>query len=122
MVLIAGLAIGSIALSGLNVWLKASLAIAASVYAAYAVHRFLRPPFTRVIWHPAGHWRLAQARDEATIGALKQAVVLGALIVLTLRVGARRTVTLAILPDVCDAETRRQLRVRLSRANAIGSQ
>jgi toxin CptA len=121
-ILVACVAAGAIAFSGLNVWFKVGLEMAAIVYAAHGVLRFLRPPFTHVTWHSAGHWRLRPARDEEQVGELTRAVVLGAMIVLTLRVGSRRVVVLPILPDVCDAQTRRQLRVRLSRANAVGAQ
>jgi toxin CptA len=51
--------------------------------------------------------------------SLRQASVRGGLIVLRFASPLRRTTTLVLLPDNCDADTRRRLRVRLARADSL---
>lgn len=115
---IAALALVAIALCGLNPWIKLALAATALAYALHSSLRFLHPPFVRIMWHSAGHWRLLDAAGREQVSELRHAVVLGALIVLLLRVGAKRTCGFVLLPDNCDAETRRRLRVRLARTDS----
>lgn len=116
---VAALAVGAIVSCGLGLALKFGLAAAAAVYAGYSLRGFLRPPVVRIVWHAAGHWRLFSARGDERPGEFVRAVVLGVLTVLVLRAGPKRTVALILLPDNCDAETRRRLRVRLARANPL---
>jgi hypothetical protein len=113
------LTLAGIALCGLNGWLKAGLAIGAVAYTISALKVFLHPPFVQVTWHSAGYWRLRDAADQQHVAQLQRAVVLGALIVLVLRIAPQRSIALTLLPDNCDAETQRRLRVRLARADAI---
>jgi len=117
-VVIAALALVALALCGLNPWIKLALVTAALAYALHSSWRFLHPPFVRVMWHSAGHWRLCDAAEREQVGELCHAVVLGALIVLVLRVGPKRTCSFALLSDNVDEETRRRLRVRLARADS----
>jgi toxin CptA len=115
MVAIALLALAAVALSGLNAWLKLGLAVCVVAYAVLTLRGFLQPRFTHVTWHSAGHWRLRDAADREQIAELQHTVVLGILIVLTLRFDPKRTLALPLLPDNCDAQTRRRLRVRIAR-------
>ena len=119
-VLAAALAFVALASCGLDVWTKPPIAFAGTAYAFWALRRFLRVPFDHVTWHSAGHWRLRDANAHERTGELVGATTLGALIVLTLRVGAEHVVALPLLPDNCDNDTRRVLRVRLSRVAARG--
>lgn len=115
------LAFAAIAVCGLSIASKLALIALAAAYAAHARRTFLHPPYVQVMWHSAGHWRLADAGGREQVGELARAVALGALTVLILRTGPKRTTALALLPDNCDAETRRKLRVRLARADSIDS-
>ncbi len=71
-------------------------------------------------WHSAGHWRLRDANADECTGELVGATTVGALIVLTLRIGANDVIALPLLSDNCNRDTRRVLRVRLSRGVARG--
>ena len=117
---IAALALVSIASCGMSLWIKLPLAAATLAYMLRPAWRFLHPPYVHVTWHSAGHWRLRSAAENEQVGELRDAVVLGALIVLGLRVGPKQTCSFVLLPDNGDAETRRRLRVRLARADSIG--
>ncbi|HEX7917294.1 protein YgfX [Rudaea sp.] len=116
---IAALALVAIVLCGLNSWIKLALATAVLAYALHSSWQFLHPRFAHVMWHSAGHWRLRDAAEHEQVGELRHAVVLGALIVLVLRVGPKRTCSFALLPDNVDEEARRRLRVRLARTDSI---
>jgi hypothetical protein len=69
----------------------------------------------RAAWHPAGHWRIVDADGREHVAELQRATVRGEWIVLTLRRSDGKRVPLLLAPDVCDADTRRRLRVRLAR-------
>jgi toxin CptA len=115
----AVLALVAIVLCGLPAWLKFVSALIVAVYATHSLRKLLASAFAQVMWHPAGHWRLRHATGSECVGELVHSVVLGALIVLVLRIDAKRTTALPLLPDNCDAETRRRLRVRLARSSSI---
>jgi len=117
-VVIAALALVAIALCGLNPLIKLVLAALVAAYALHSAWRFLHPPFVRIMWHSAGHWRLRDAAEREQVGELRHAVVLGALIVLMLRVDPKRICSFVLLPDNVDDETRRRLRVRLARTDS----
>jgi|SRR6185312_13975941 len=114
---VLSIAIVAVALSGAVLWLKIVLALAAAAYTAFAVRQSSRTAPRRLAWHEAGHWRIVCGDGEHS-AELSGATVRGAWIVLNLRRndGVRTGVVLA--PDNCDEETRRRLRVRLTRANA----
>lgn len=116
--IIAGAALAAIVFCGLAAGWKFGLAALAAVYAGHAFRAWLRPPFVRVVWHSAGHWRLHDARGGEQAGEFAHAVTLGVLIVLVLKIATTRTAAFVLLPDNCDAETRRRLRVRLARADS----
>lgn len=121
-VVVAGaLALVALVVCGLDVRIKLLLAFAGTAYAFPALRRFLRMPFDHLTWHAAGHWRLRDVNAGECGAELVDAKTIGALIVLTLRVGPKRVVALPLLPDNCEPETRRLLRVRLSRGFAGGS-
>lgn len=115
---ITALALVAIALCGLDPWIKLALAVLTLAYALYSSKRFLYPPFIHLMWHSSGHWRLRDIAEREQVGELRDAVVLGALIVLMLRVDPKRTCSFVLLLDNVDEETRRRLRVRLARADS----
>jgi toxin CptA len=110
------LALLAIAVCGLPAWSKVAVAIVASVYAVWALRDFLRPPCRHLLWHAAGHWRANDAGGEEHIAELRHASVVGGLIVLSFRASPFGKISIVLLPDNCDSETRRRLRVRLARA------
>ena len=110
------LALLAIAVCGLPAWSKIALAIVASVYAGWALRDFLRPPCRHLLWHAAGHWRAHDSDGHEHVAELRHASVIGGLIVLSFRAASFGKTSIVLLPDNCDAETRRRLRVRLARA------
>jgi toxin CptA len=112
------LALAAIAACGLPFAVKFALAVVAVAYLVSTLRRFLRPSFDHAVWHSAGHWRLRHAQADAVTCELIDATILGPLIVLRLRAAPRRSIALVLLPDNCNAETRRSLRVRLARGIA----
>ncbi len=117
-VVVVLLALLAIAFCGLDIWARLGLATATAGYAAWSLRRFVRAPFDRVTWHSAGHWRLRDGAGQEHVAEFVRATVLGVLIVLILRIGPKRTIALPLLPDNCDTEIQRRLRVRLLRAQA----
>ncbi len=115
-VAVALLALVAIVACGLNLWIRLGLVVVVGAYVAWSLRSFLQPRFDHVTWHSAGHWRLRDASGQEHVAEFVRAAVLGALIVLILRIGAQRKIPLLLLPDNCDAETQRRLRVRLTRA------
>ena len=105
----------ALAVCGLPLWLNVALAIAASIYAGSALRDFLRPRCQHLLWHEAGHWRACDAGGQEYVAELLHATVLGGLIVLSFRAAAISKISVVLLPDNCDADTRRRLRVRLAR-------
>ncbi len=112
------LALAAIAFCGLNPWFKLTLVGATLIYAAWSLYEFLQSRFDHVTWHSAGHWRLRDTAGQEHVAEFVLATVLGPLIVLLLRTGPKRKLAIALLPDNCDAETQRRLRVRLARTQA----
>jgi len=100
--------------SGVPSWAKALLGIAALGGAARALRRLRNPVVRRCAWHASGHWRVRDAGGQDHPASLLQASVRGALIVLRLRSPLQGSSALVLLPDNCDSETRRRLRVRLT--------
>ena len=115
-VAVALLALVAVAFTGVAAWAKLALAGAAVAYAAHALRRHLGASTRRVAWHEAGHWRIAPADGEERVAELRHAVVRGSWLVLTLRSSNGERVALILGPDNSDADVRRRLRVRLSRA------
>jgi toxin CptA len=112
----------ALAVCGLPAWSKGVLAVVASVYAAWALRDFLRRSFDHVFWHEAGHWRMSKGDELEQAAELLHAMVLGGVIVLSFRVASIGKVSVMLLPDNCEADTRRRLRVRLARVRAGGDQ
>ena len=116
------LALLALAVCGLPAWSKAALAAGASLYAGLALRQFLRQPCRHLLWHEAGHWRMRHADGQEHSAQLRHATVLGGVIVLSLRVASLGKTSIVLLPDNCEADTRRRLRVRLARIQAGGDQ
>ena len=112
---IALLATVAIAASALAWSVKLILAAAVCAYAIHSARRHLHPAVRRCAWYENGHWRVRDPTGEDHAATLLRASVRGVLIVLVLRSALQRSTSLILLPDNCDADTRRRLRVRLSR-------
>jgi toxin CptA len=118
-VLMAVLAFVAIALSGIPWWVGIVAVTSAAACAAFALGRFLRPLVRRAVWQQAGHWRVTDADGREFTTELTRGVARGAWIVLRLRRSDGRGFALILGPDNCTADTRRQLRVRLSRVEGV---
>jgi toxin CptA len=114
---LAALAIVAIASCGLAAWVKWTLAVAVVAHAAGVLLRMSRLPVGRCSL-AAGHWRVRGRDGQDHAAVLLRAAVRGPLIVLVLLAGPLRRVTVVLLPDNCDADTRRRLRVELSRGSS----
>ena len=116
-VLLCALAFIGIVLSGAPQWAKIFSAILAAVCAGFALGRFLRPLVRRAAWQQAGHWRVTDADGREFTAESTRGVARGAWIVLRLRRSDGKDLALILGPDNSMADTRRQLRVRLARAD-----
>jgi hypothetical protein len=114
-VIAASLAMLALALCGMTLTAKLSCGALVLAYAALAMRRFLRSAPRRAAWHAAGHWRLASTHGDDKVAELRGSAIRGAWIVLNLRQDNGRRMDLILAPDNSDVETRRLLRVRLSR-------
>lgn len=119
------LAIAALAWVGGPGWLHGLLLVAIVAYGGWSLISLLRPPVQSVLWRVDGGAELtlqdtaSGTRDEVQ-GVIAHARVLGPLIVLTLRWPPRERMTLWLLPDNLDHDTRRRLRMRLGHATAVG--
>jgi toxin CptA len=113
---IMALALLAVGASAIPLLAKLLLDACACAYGAQAVRRLLRPVVRRCAWYETGHWRVRDAAGDDHAASLLRASVRGMLIVLVLRSELQRSVALVLLPDNCDADTHRRLRVRLARA------
>jgi toxin CptA len=119
------LAIAALSWVGGPGWLHGLLLLAIVAYGSWSLISLLRPPVKSVLWRADGGAELT-LQDEVSgprgevQGAVAYARVLGPLIVLTLRWPPRERMTLWLLPDNLDRDTRRRLRMRLGNATAAG--
>lgn len=123
-VAVTALAVAAVALGGIPLWSKALVGTAALAYGATGWWRYRHPRVTAVTWRSDGSLSIRLAGRRRTVteaqGTLRDARVLGFLIVLHLRwPGARAG--LWLLADNLDADTRRRLRVRLGSEGAQGA-
>lgn len=109
-------AVVALGASGLPPWLKVLGGAAAGICGVVAGVRLLRVPVRRCAWHAGGEWRVRDADGIEHAASLRHATMRGPLIALVLSAGPLRDIALVLLPDNCDADTRRRLRVRLSRS------
>jgi toxin CptA len=114
-VIAALLAVFALALCGMTFAAKLSCAVLVLAYAALATRRFFGSAPRRAAWHVAGHWRIASTDGDDIVAELCGSAIRGAWIVVNLRQNNGRRLDLILGPDNSDAETRRLLRVRLSR-------
>jgi len=116
-VVLTGLAWAAVVMSGLPLWAKAILAIGTLVCGAGGLWRYRHPRVVALTWRSDGgvSIRLVGRGEggEEVQGELRDARVLGFLIVLHLRWPDRGRASLWLLPDNLDADIRRRLRVRL---------
>ena len=113
---VCALAIAAAFWSGFDLRVRLPAAASALAYAAWEMRRFLASAPRRAAWREAGHWRLA-CDDAEHLAELRGSTVRAGWIVLDLRRGDGRRITLVLSPDNCDADTRRRLRVRLARVS-----
>ena len=107
---------------GLPAWAKVVLAIAASLYAAWALREFTQQPCRHLPWQAAGPWRALDIGGQEHVAELRHATVLGGLIMLSFRLPSICKTSIVLPPDNCDTDTRWRLRVPLARAQADGPQ
>src|SRR5271154_2480601 len=71
-VLVAAWLLGfaAIAFCALSLWWKIALVCAAGAYGALQLKNFLRPRFSALAWHQAGHWRLRDTDGNEKIAEL----------------------------------------------------
>lgn len=118
-VVVALLAILALHLARGPFWLHGVLAILIGLYAVLAVYGLLRPRVLALVWRGDGGAELTvRGHTDAVQGAVAEARVIGPLIVLTLRWPPRERLSLWLLPDNPDADTRRRLRMRLGAAGS----
>lgn len=118
-VLMCALAFVGVALSGMQRGVEIFSVAFAMVCAVFALGRLRRPLVRRIAWQQAGHWRVADADGREFTAELIRGVVRGSWIVLNLRRSDGKDLALILGPDNCTADTRRQLRVRLARAEGV---
>jgi toxin CptA len=109
------LAIVALVSCGLTLGAKLFCAALIVTYTAFAMRRFLRSAPRSVAWHATDHWRLVCANGDDIGAELGGSAIRGAWIVLNLRQSNGRRLDLILAPDNSDSDTRRLLRVRLSR-------
>lgn len=125
-VVVALLAIFAVSISGGAHWLRSALIIFICAIGGVALVRPLRPRVRTLLWRADGGVELG-LRDTAledgrpVQAAVQSARVMGPLIVLTLRWPPRERVSLWLLPDNLDADTRRRLRMRLGASGVDAS-
>ena len=110
------LAFVAILASGIGVALKVAAIAGAAALFAFELRRLRRPLIVRCVWYGDGQWRVRDTSGNDHAASLQYSSVRGNLIVLRMRVPMRGGAALILLPDNCDAPTRRQLRVRLAHA------
>ncbi|HJU38317.1 MAG TPA: protein YgfX [Tahibacter sp.] len=81
----------------------------------FAISRHRAVGRWRVAWRDDGTWGVADARSNASEATLAHWSRIGHCVVLRLRLAGSRRLTLWLLPDNVDADTRRRLVVRLAR-------
>jgi toxin CptA len=114
--LVAGLLAGvSLAISGIPSLAKAGVAVLAAGYFGISLRRFLLRAPSRAVWQSSGRWRLLDRRHRESDAELIRSTVRGEWLLIELRRTDQTRVALVLAPDNTDAETRRALRVRLSR-------
>ena len=111
---IAILAVLAALLSGFSWWLKAALLVAVVLVAYRAVRRWSISPVRAAGWSGEGGWSLRLADHSDLPATLASFRVLGACILLRLRVAPLGEQVLLLAPDNSDADIRRRLRMRLA--------
>ena len=106
------LALVAVGLSGLAGWIKV-LVGAASIAGVLASRVRQAAPPASVGWSPDSGWSLLGRGGDETAAELSSFRVVAGCLVLELRAEGRRQV-LWLLPDNCDPDTRRRLRMRLA--------
>lgn len=96
----------------------AMLSLAACGFGAWALWRFLHPPFQRVAWRASG-WTLVDAAGNEHAALLESHARLGTLLALGFRYGAHVRCRLVLAPDNAAADTRRRLILLLGRAEVV---
>ena len=113
--LLAALAVTAIWLSQLGqsplYAMAASAAVA--VLVRWRVARLWRLRWKRLGWNTDGNWLLLDADQVQAKAELRGWSALGLVLLLRLRIAGGETLSLQLLPDNLDRDTRRRLRIRL---------
>lgn len=116
LLIIAALAAASVWLSELRRWPGVAIlaCVAIAVLVAWTLPPLLRVRWLRAGWNADGQWSLLDTGQTAEGAQLLDWSALGLSLRLRLRTTAGETVTVHLLPDNLDRDTRRRLRVRLT--------
>lgn len=109
---VGALALVAVLVSGLGFWLKTS-AVVVVLLSQLLTGRYVEASPVAVGWSADAGWTLRTHSGIDQSAELKSWRVVGAGIVLNLVYGSVKQ-TLWLLPDNCDADTRRRLRMRLA--------
>lgn len=116
----AGVSLVAIWGSGLyaTAWLAATVSLVALVAVTRTIWRLHDSRWRRAGWNADGFWTLLDATQTAVGAQLLGWRAFGLTLLLRLRSDAGEAVTLYLLPDNLDRDTRRRLRVRLDQESA----
>jgi toxin CptA len=114
LILLAVLALLSVLLSAVPVWLKLLLALLVSMATWRALRRLAADPVAAAGWSADAAWTLHLHDDEDVPATLASFRVLGAFVLLRLQTAEQGARVLLLAPDNSDADIRRRLRMRLA--------
>lgn len=116
LLIVAALAAASVWLSELRRWPGVAILAcgAIAVLVAWRLPLLLRVRWLRAGWNADSQWSLLDTGQTAVGAQLLDWSALGLSLRLRLRTTAGETVTVHLLPDNLDRDTRRRLRVRLT--------
>ncbi len=114
LLMVAALAVLATMLCALPPWLRLVLALVV-LLATWETRRRLAAPFVVAAgWSAGSDWILRMADGEDVPAGLVSFRVLGAFVLLRLRLAGHGTCMLFLAPDNSDADIRRRLRMRLA--------
>ena len=116
-VVVAGLSLLAVALAGVSFSIKVLLAVATLGIALRTLAQHRSRAVTRMVLAPAGNWQLETSDGSLPSMELTHSAEVGPLIALGFA-GVGKTRRIVLLPDSCDREDLRRLRVWLRHGNA----
>ena len=114
---VGGLALAAISLAGVSIAIRVLLAAVAIGVALRTAAQLRSRAVTRMVLAPAGTWQLETTNGPLSAMELTHSAEVGPLVALTFA-GAGTSRRLVLLPDSCDREDLRRLRVWLRHGGA----